>query len=140
MMVKLKLVFSIIFLLTVQQVSSSLPLNELSFPVQEDNQIESCVELIDSLPEIFGDMPSGIVVDNFAIAGTDCFAGNFKSKDVQSGLTFPVAMINLKFSLAQSSAFTRYSAVSIPGLSPVVIVFLIESRNGIMPFQRYSFN
>jgi hypothetical protein len=103
-----------IFLLAIQQGHYSAHTVELSFLVQDMSQVATCFESNDSIHGIFGGIPSNKVEINFFILVTDCFKGNPKSKDVQSGFTYSVAKSNLQFLIAQTSFYTRFSAVRIP--------------------------
>lgn len=113
-MLKLKLIFFMIFLLAIQQVYSSFPKSDQAFSFQDSKVTEISFEANDALPGIFGDVPSSRIVVNTFLTETDCDPGISKSKNVFSGLTFSVTKSNLKFFIAQSSVFTRYSAVYIP--------------------------
>jgi hypothetical protein len=113
-MIKVKLIFSLIFFLAVHQVGFSVNLMELSLPVQSDDETELSFEANDSLPGIWGDVPVGKVSVGFCISVKDLFAGNNNSKNIQSGLFFSAAKTKLDFFIARSSVFTRYSAVYIP--------------------------
>jgi len=113
-MLKLKLIFSMIFLLAIQQVYSSFPSSDQAFSFQDSKVTEISFEANDSLPGIFGDVPAGRTAVNPFLTESDCDPGFSKSKDIFSGLAFSVTKSNLKFFIAQSSVFTRYSAVYIP--------------------------
>lgn len=103
-----------IFLLAIQQVYSSCPKCEQRFIFEDNKVTEISFEANDALPGIYGDVPAGRIVINTFLTETDCDPGISKSKNVFSGLTFSVTKSNLEFFIAQSSVFTRYSAVYIP--------------------------
>lgn len=113
-MAKFNLIFSLLFLLVFQQVYSSLPASDKDISSQKNNGIETSFVPNDSFPGIWGDLPGGRVNLNVSLSVTDCDLGFSKSKDIYSGLTFSVTKSNLKFFIAKSTVFTRYSAVYIP--------------------------
>ena len=113
-MAKLKLIFSLLFLLVFQQAYCAPLLSDKNFSVQKSDGIESSFESNDSFPGIFGDVPAGRIVVTSFLSEVECDPGISKSKVVLSGLTFSVTKSNLEFFIAQTSVFTRYSAVYIP--------------------------
>jgi len=113
-MAKFNLIFSLFFLLVFQQAFSSLPASDKDISVQNGNEIEVSFEANDSFPGIWGDVPGGRVDLNVSLSIIDSDPGISKSKDVLTGLTFSISETSLKFFIAQSSVFTRYSAVYIP--------------------------
>lgn len=113
-MAKFNLIFSLFFLLFFQQAYSSIPANEKDIYSQKNNGIEVNFVANDSFPGIWGDLPGGRVNLNVSLSVTDSDLGLSKSKDINSGLTFSVSKSNLRYFIARSSVFTRYSAVYIP--------------------------
>jgi len=119
-MLKLKCIISIFFVLAIQQVYAASS-DEHNYSFDEDFKIESSFEpnessfeANDSFPGIWGDVPAGRIGINCTIRLVECDPGFSKSKDVLSGLIFSVTKNHLKFLIARSSIFTRYSAVYIP--------------------------
>ncbi|MBW8330837.1 MAG: hypothetical protein K0M40_02370 [Prolixibacteraceae bacterium] len=112
-MAKLRLIFSLFFLLAVQQAYSSLPVSEISLPTEEVDGFALRIEANHSHSCIWGDVPLGRIGLNIPIKLTDCNPGTSKSK-VLSGLIFSISESNLKFFIARTSFATRYSAAYIP--------------------------
>jgi hypothetical protein len=112
-MLKLKHFISVILLLAVQQVSA-FQSNNLRVTGGEDFKVELSFEANDSFPGIWGDVPAGRVDISLSQVESDCDPGISKSKNIFQGLSFSVSKSNLKFFIADSAIFTRYSAVYIP--------------------------
>lgn len=113
-MARLNFILSLFFLLVFQQAYSSLPASDKDISSQKNNGIEASFVANDSFPGIWGDVPGGRVDLNVSISVIDSDPGISKSKVVVNGLIFSVTESSLKFFIAQSSVFTRYSAVYIP--------------------------
>jgi hypothetical protein len=113
-MAKFNLIFSLLLLLVFQQVYSSLPASDNDISSPKNNKIEASFVANDSFSGVWGDVPGGRINLNVSLSVTDCDLGLSKSKDICSGLKYSISKNNLKFVIAQSSVFTRYSAVYIP--------------------------
>jgi len=113
-MAKFNLIFSLFLILISQQVYSSLPASDSEISTQKNKEIEESFVSNDSFPINWGDIPGGRINLNVSLSVVDYDLGLSKSKDINSGLTFSVSRNNLKYFIARSSVFTRYSAVYIP--------------------------
>ncbi len=112
-MEKLKLLFTLVFLLAIQQVCFA-QYNEQNFPPQSSHEIKISFEVNDFIPSMYGDVTSGQLTSNFVSEATNCHPGNSKSKITQSGLNYSVTKTNLICSVIESTVFTRQCTVFVP--------------------------
>jgi len=113
-MLKLKLLFALLFMLAIQQVYPSNCEGVKGIVLKEDANVQSQFEESNFQGMDFGDLTSGQVVITGFSANTEYALPKFKSKDFQAELFFTAKKGNLFLTRTSSLSSLCYRVIFIP--------------------------